>query len=223
MNVLAIDTVAPVIGVAVRRDGRTVQRVLRQQRGAEALLLPWIRALCAEMGLAPADLDGVAVAHGPGSFTGLRVGLATAVGLASGLGVPVWPAMSLAARARRASGEGPVLALLDARKGRVYGAWYPRPGAPAVGPLDVPPEEALEWATEPFVATGEGALAWEEAVRAAGGRIASAADDPAVDVLARMGEEALGRGDGCDPLDVGPLYLRAPDAKPPADLAGERS
>jgi len=223
VNVLAIDTVAPVIGVALRHDGQTVQRVLRQQRGAETLLVPWILALCEEACVARTDLDGIAVAHGPGSFTGLRVGLATAMGLAAGLGIPVWPALSLAARARRATGKLPVLAMLDARKSRVYAAWYPAPGEPATGPGDVPPEEALRWATAPFVATGEGALAWRSLVLAAGGQIADDADDPAVDVLAEMGEEALSRGDGRDPIDVGPLYLRAPDAKPPPDLAGERS
>jgi len=213
VNVLAIDTVAPVIGVALRTGGRTLERVARTQRGAEALLVPWAHALCDEAGIRVDDLDGIAVAHGPGAFTGIRVGLATAVGLALGLGKPLWSGSSLDSRAARHSEEA-VLAMLDARKGRVYAAWYPH-GSLAAGPGDVPPEEALAWATAPFVAVGEGALEYRALVEARGGRVADAADHPAVDALARMGEEGLRRGEGRDPIDVAPFYLRAPDAKVP--------
>lgn len=207
MNVLAIDTCGPVLGVALRAGGQVWSRTERAVRGSETRLVPWARELCAEAGLALSDLDGVAVARGPGAFTGLRVGLATAQGLALALGVPLWGACSLDSRAARVQGQ--VLCMLDARKGRVYACWYP--GGTAG---DVPPEEAVAGRPSSFLATGEGALVYRDLVEAAGGRVAEGAGEPAVDVLARMGEEALSRGEGRDPVDVTPLYLREADATP---------
>lgn len=218
MRVLALDTAGPVVGVALSVDGRTRSRVERVTRGAEARLVPWALELCGEAGIRLADLDGVAVAAGPGAFTGLRVGLATASGLAMAIGCPLWQGSSLESRALGARGDR-VLAMLDARKQRVYAALYGA-GALARGPADVPPEEALAWADAPFVATGEGAVVYEEQVRAAGGVLAPDTTDPCVDALARLGAEALARGEGGDPLHVRPVYLRAPDARPPGSMGG---
>lgn len=217
MNVLALDTCAPVIGVALSAGGEVRERVERAQRGSETRLVPWALELCAEAGIALADLDGLAVARGPGSFTGVRVGLATAAGLAQALGVPVWATTSLYTRAMRARRDDePVLPMLDARKGRVYAAWYPNPGSEVGhGPGDVPPEEAVAWSQAPFLATGEGALVYHEIVEQAGGILVPEADHPAVDRLATLGAEALRRGEGIDPVDLAPLYLRQPDARPP--------
>ena len=116
-------------------------------------------------------------------------------------------------------GGQPVLSMLDARKGRVYAAWYDRDGGRVHGPADVGPDVAMSWATEPFVATGEGALVYAESVIAAGGTVAPHADDPAVRSLARRGAAGLAAGQGIDPVAVEPLYLRAPDAKRPREAA----
>ena len=96
--------------------------------------------------------------------------------------------------------------MLDARQERVYAQWYPD----GPGPADLPASEALAWAKAPFVAVGEGALLYRALVESHGGRIPDEADHPAVDALAQMGEEGLRRGEGRDPIDVAPLYLRAP-------------
>jgi tRNA threonylcarbamoyladenosine biosynthesis protein TsaB len=210
MPLLAFDTVAPVIGVALAADGAVRERTARIARGAEALLVPWARELAAEAGIALSDLDGIVVANGPGAFTGVRVGLATASGLALALGLPLVPVMSLASRA--AAQTEPVLALLDARKGRAYAAWYA--GGLAEGPADVDPETAIAWATPPFVATGEGAVVWRAAIEAAGGRVAADAAVPALRWLVHLGAAALARGEGTDPTSIAPLYLRPPDAVP---------
>jgi len=216
MRVLAVDTTAPVVGVALLGPWGVLERVQRVQRGAEALLTPWIRELLAEAGISAADLDGVAVARGPGAFTGLRVGLATAAGLAQGAGVPLWSTDSLHPRAVSALGADlPVLSWLDARKGRAYAAWYGPDGTLLRAPADLPPGEVLEGARAPFLSVGEGALVWGDAVRRAGGRVVERAGDPAVGVLARLGAEGLARGEGGEPSSVRPLYLRAPDARPP--------
>lgn len=180
--------------------------------------MPWALAACEEAGTRLSELDGVAVAAGPGAFTGLRVGLATASGLALAIGCPLWQGGSLAHRALGAGGDR-VLAMLDARKQRVYAARYDG-GRLAVGPADVPPEEALAWMQGPFVATGEGALAYADRVTAHGGTVAEHADDPCVHLLARLGAEALARGEGSDPVRVEPVYLRAADALPPGSRGG---
>lgn len=213
MVVLAIDTAGPVVGVALAVDEAVAVRTERVQRGAEARLIPWAQALGAEAGIALTALDGVAVAVGPGAFTGIRVGLATAVGLSLGLGIPLWGGSSLRSRAARIEGDLPVLSLLDARKARVYAALF-RGGDEIAGPGDVDPAEAVAWAQGPFVAIGEGALVYREAIEAAGGTVADDAEHPGVDALARLAIAGLGRGEGRDPGEVRPVYLREPDATP---------
>lgn len=218
MNVVAIDTCGPVIGVALLAGSEVRSRTERVNRGSETRLLPWMEQLLAEAGLGLAQIDGIAATVGPGAFTGLRVGLATATGLAMATGRPFWGTDSLEPRARRVGGR--VLAMLDARKARVYASWY----APEhlSGPADVAPEVAIGWTrgagvpAGPWVATGEGALVYADAVRSAGGTIAEEADDPAVGVLASLAAAALARGEGIDAVLATPLYLREADAVPPA-------
>jgi tRNA threonylcarbamoyladenosine biosynthesis protein TsaB len=216
VRIVAFDTAGPVVGVGLWDGARVCCRIERVQRGTEALLLPWAVELAAEAGLRLADLDAVAVAHGPGAFTGLRVGLATAAGLALASGVPLWSGCSLRSRAERVLAAGlPVLAMLDARKDRVYAASYGVDGELAHAAEDVPPEQAIGWMRGPFVATGEGARVYGTLVRDAGGVLAEQLDDPAVDVLVRQAVSGLERGEGRSPVEVRPLYLRAPDAKVP--------
>ena len=152
------------------------------------------------------------MAAGPGAFTGLRVGLATACGLAQGLGVPVASLSSLRSRAWPHRGELPVLAALDARKGRVYAALFDQDGRVRGGPGDVAPAVAVAWAGGPFRATGEGCLVYRAAVEAAGGAVVAEADDPCLPALAHLGALALARGEGRDPVQVRPRYLREADA-----------
>jgi tRNA threonylcarbamoyladenosine biosynthesis protein TsaB len=215
VRVLAIDTAGPVVGVGLLDGDVARARTARVERGTDALLLAWVDELAGAAGIRLSDLDGIGVAAGPGAFTGLRVGLATAAGLALALGVPLWSAGSLAPRAAAAAGTLPVLALLDARKARVYAALVDVDGHVRHGPDDVPPEAALAWTDGPFVATGEGALVYGAVVEAAGGRVHPRADDPAVDVLARLAAEALRAGEGRPATEIAPVYLRAPDARPP--------
>lgn len=215
--VVALDTAGPVIGVALTDGTRVLSRTERVARGSEERLHPWIVALLAEGGWTTADLVGVAVAVGPGAFTGLRVGLAAGAGLAMALGLPVWPCSSLRSRAAAAGdGEAPLLVMLDARKGRVYAEVW-EGGASRVGPADLAPAQALAWvAGRSFLATGEGALVYGDDVRAAGGRVLDDADQPGVEALATLAVAALARGEGLAPERVEPVYLREADAALPA-------
>jgi tRNA threonylcarbamoyladenosine biosynthesis protein TsaB len=192
-SIVAIDTAGPVIGVAVRHGDATFARTAEIDRGTDRILVPWIEELCAEAGIAVRELGGVAVAVGPGRFTGIRVGIATATGLAQALGVRVWPGLSLEHRALRAQAPR-VLAVLDARKGRVYAAAYEE-GVLTVGPADVPLDEARGWLRQPFVTTDP--------------------NDPAIEVLARLGAEGLSLGGGVAATEVVPLYVREADVRLP--------
>lgn len=217
MRVLSVDTAGPVVGVGLAWDGQVSVRTERVRRGAEALLVPWAQALLAEHGGTFTDLDGVAVARGPGAFTGVRVGMATAAGWALAAGVPLWGCSSLVSRGVRSQQGHPVLTLLDARKGRVYASWVDAGGREVWGPRDISIHEAMDGLPKGFACTGEGAQVYAEDLAAAGGVLAAEPCDPAVDVLAVLGADALRAGQGGDPSEVRPVYVRKPDAKKTKD------
>jgi tRNA threonylcarbamoyladenosine biosynthesis protein TsaB len=211
MRLVAIDTAGPVIGVAALDGPRAAFRTLRVARGTEGVLPGFVAEVLAELGLAPAALDGIVVAAGPGAFTGLRVGIAAATGLATALRLPIVGADPLRARARSGRDGVPVLAALDARKGRVYAAAWGGDGRLVREAADVGPDVAARFLPPPFVATGEGALVYRAVFEAAGGEVAADAADPGVVALAREGARALAAGEGQDPVDLVPRYVRAPD------------
>lgn len=216
MTVLVFDTAAPVVGVGVLTgDGRAQERVERVSRGAEARLLVLAAEALDAVGVGVQDLVGVGVTTGPGGFTGLRVGLATAAGLAAARSIPLWTASSLETRGARVADERELLVLLDARKQKVY-AQRMVGGQGRQGPIDGPLDEALAWMSGPFFATGEGAVAYRAAIEEAGGRVVAEAAHPAVDVLARWTARGIAAGEGVDAQTVRPRYLRAPDARPSA-------
>ena len=188
-------------------------------------LLGVLDAALSRQGLRPSEIDAIAVGRGPGGFTGVRVGMATGLGAALGLGVPVLPVDSLAALALQAAGLGRTwaLPLIDARKGEVYGALYaveanaaPREVMPAaVGPVGGILARARALASgEPLVALGSGAL-----VAGLGGDVPARAHVPSAYSVAWLGArswDAAGRPAAGAPLD--PAYVR----KSEAELAEER-
>jgi len=123
---LAIEASGSLAGVALDENGRLLGEASVDTRCARAeLLLEMTRRLLEDLGLAPTDLDRVACSEGPGSFTGLRVAMASAFGLAAGAGVPVVPVSSLEVLAYpwRWSDE-PIVVLSGHRRGQVYTAAY---------------------------------------------------------------------------------------------------
>jgi tRNA threonylcarbamoyladenosine biosynthesis protein TsaB len=119
MNVLALDAASPQPAVALIVRGRLYEQRLPGDRRASEDLLPAVQRTLAAAGLALSACERIAVCAGPGSFTGLRVGLATAWGLGRGLGIPVEPVSTLEAMAEaaRAHGAERVVAVLDAGRG----------------------------------------------------------------------------------------------------------
>jgi tRNA threonylcarbamoyl adenosine modification protein YeaZ len=115
---LALDTGSPLVSVALARDGAVVASRSVEQARSSTRLLEMIQEVLAEAGIGVRDLGGIAVLRGPGSFTGLRIGLATVLGLHQALGVPATAIPSLPVLAASAGArEGIVIAAVDALRG----------------------------------------------------------------------------------------------------------
>ncbi len=210
MNLLLLDTAGPVVGLAAFAGERVVHAAsARVAQGTEAWLGGEIERALVALG----SLHRVAVTVGPGAFTGVRVGVAAALGVAYARRVDVAPLSSLALRATLAPGERRVLALLDARKGRLYGGWFDTRGALPVA-LDAERDALLAELVEvePGLAVGEGAVVFAEGVRAAGHLVAANAAESPVALGAALAWGANARS----PEKVGLRYLREPDARPRA-------
>jgi tRNA threonylcarbamoyladenosine biosynthesis protein TsaB len=224
MNVLALDTatLATVAGV-LRADGEAFERRddpppgERPAHGGRLLVLA--EQALADAGLRWEELSRIAVGVGPGGFTGLRIGIATARALAQARGLPLVAVGSLHSLALGAAGAGPVLAVLDARRGEAFAAaWGPAApnelGEPLLASAALAPETLAErvrgLASAPL-AVGDGALRFRAQLEAAGATVPPDGDGAhrisAVNVC-RLG--AAGTPTDRDALL--PDYLREPDA-----------
>ena len=197
MLVLALDTATAAGACALVRDGsllgeRTSVRPASVLAAAEELL--------AAAGLSPPDLDGVVVGTGPGSFTGLRLGLAAARGLALALGVPLAGVSTLAALAAGAPGAVPVI---DARRREIFALLGGEPAVLAPEALALP---------EGTVCVGDGAMRYRELLEAKG--LAVPPDGDPRHLPHARHHAALARDFG-PAAAVEPLYLRLPDAVAP--------
>lgn len=208
-TVLALDTAtAAVIAGVLRRDGdgrvdTTAQRITVDAHAHAEMLTPNIVAALADAGLTMEKIDAVVVGCGPGPFTGLRVGMATAAAYGHALGVPVYGVCSLDAIGVQTTGE--VLVITDARRREVYWARY-RDGVRLDGP---------------------GVAAAADVPIGAADQVAGSPVHCALFDLPRIGPEhprpaglvaAVGDWDGA-PAPLVPLYLRRPDAKTLAERA----
>ncbi len=146
MNLLAIETATESCSVALLCGERMIARSELAPRRHAELLLPMCEAVLAEAGLARRDLDALGVGCGPGAFTGVRLAISAAQGIALALDIPVVPVSSLAALAMQAPDDtGSILAVIDARMGEIYAGTFRRTpdglvepvGAETVGAADV--------------------------------------------------------------------------------------
>lgn len=220
MRVLAFDTSLGGGSVAVVASGTCLARVVESQpRALVERLLPMIEEAMATAGLGYRDLDLIAVTVGPGTFAGLRIGVAVARGLGVATGVPVAGVTSLEALAQgalsRSTPGSAIVAAIDGRRGQLYLQAF-RAGA-RLAPLDDP--AAVDLGDLPArLPSGSGVIAGSGAAIAARAapHLAELPESTAIDA-ADVAALAASR-----PVPAGPprpLYLRAPDAKLPGGLA----
>ncbi len=221
---LALDTSTPAVTAAVHDGTRVLAEatVVDARRHGE-LLAPQVAEVLAAAGLTPQDLTAVAVGVGPGPFTGLRVGVVTALTLGLALGIPVHGVCSLDALAWRAALDGPFVVATDARRREVYWARYAT-RAVRVGDAAVARPSDVADRLDGVPVVGPGAELYAEVFAAAvpGGGLQSGAPGSggpivgaplSAGALAEVALAALTAGAAL--LPARPLYLRRPDATPP--------
>lgn len=229
MNILAFDTCFNACSVAVGRDVGSHHERLEQyfeprDTGHAEALIPMIDRAMSDAGLAFKELDRIAVTTGPGTFTGMRIGVATARALKLATGVPLVGASSLAVMAEDAADdlaetlEGRTLVVAaDARRGQVYAQAFGASGLDSTTePMLATYTQAAALGAGPLVVAGSGADLVAEAARSAGRE--------AVAMLARLQPDACALIYMAQVLPIAteplkPLYLRPADAKPQAGAA----
>jgi tRNA threonylcarbamoyladenosine biosynthesis protein TsaB len=226
VNLIGFDTSTSATSACVMRDDGAVfefvppVEALGEPPAHARELLPEAAGCLERAGLLFEQLGAVAVGVGPGTFTGLRIGVATARGLAHAHGLEVRPVSSLQALA--AGIEASLsLAVIDAKRGELFAALYDD-GAERIAPFVAAPEALLERLrsegvsrSKSVLAAGDGSLRFREFLEAGG--VAVAEPDSASHVVRALHVCRLAEGTPAVPADaVLPRYLRDPDAKPPS-------
>ena len=232
MKLLAFETATEACSVALYLDGQVRERFEVAPRRHAELALPMAQVLLAEAGIARAQLDAIAVGRGPGAFTGVRLAIALAQGIALALDRPVVPVSTLAAlamcphpnpppqageggeRAARAGGGERTLDAIDARMGEIYACTFKREGDAVIATSD----EIVIAPANYELPQGEGWIGVGTGFAAADGELQSRFADRFVRIdatalphaadVARIGTLAFERGEAVAPERVEPAYLR---------------
>ena len=216
MLVLALDTTTSSGSCAVARGHLVVCEQVNDAPKAHAEHLPGdLMSLLERAGIGLADIDAFAVAVGPGSFTGLRIGIATMQGLAFAEGRPLIGVSGFDALARLGGSMGRVATWVDAWRGEVFAALY-EDGCEIEAPVVSRPEVLLEsMRGRSTLFLGDGALAHRDAIRrvlGADGRVADPAAPPLAGTIAILASEVR-IGSDHSPHAIRPLYVRRTDAE----------
>jgi tRNA threonylcarbamoyladenosine biosynthesis protein TsaB len=226
VSLLGLDTsTAASAACVLRGDGEAFEVVpdpaaLTDRPAHARELMPAVADVMERSGLDYPDLEAIAVGVGPGTFTGLRIGIATARALASANGLQLRPVSSLAALAAGIEAEAEaatsLLAVIDAKRGEVFAAEYERGGVRRWGPLVLAPQalaDRVRGEGAAPLAAGDGSVRFRGVLEAAG--ISVMPDDSRAHVVRALHVCRLAAAvPGVAPQAVLPDYLRAPDAKP---------
>jgi tRNA threonylcarbamoyl adenosine modification protein YeaZ len=218
MRILAIDTALSACAVAVldtEAPARGASESIAMERGQAEALMPMIARVMDKAGIEFVELDRIAVTTGHGSFTGLRVGIAAARGIAMTAGKPAIGLSTLAAYAAPLIAQDdttPVVAVIDARHDQVYMQVFGAGGRTLVTPRIAPVREAVRAAAlgaARIIGSGANLIAAGWPTGEAAPALIDPRPAPDIDWVARLGAAAA---DGFAPPK--PFYLRAPDAQP---------
>ena len=223
MIMLGIETATDRLGAALIDGDRVFERHTDSRSSHCELLAGFIGDITAEAGIGLTGIGGVAVSSGPGSFTGLRIGIATAMGFAYGLGIKTAGIGTLMALAVNAAEGAIVCPLIDAKRREAYTAVY-RIGAgmpeTIVEPVALPIPKLgalLSGLGERVMLTGPAGAMFHDQLNDTAGIdfpvITGDASKPSAVSVARLGMLAFLNGDGIDPAHLKPLYLRRSDAE----------
>ncbi len=216
MNLLALDTATESCSAALLCGESLIERSELAPRRHAELILPMIESLLAEAGISRRQLDGIAVGRGPGAFTGVRLAISVAQGLALGLDLPVAPVSSLAALALDVPDNGAsVLAVIDARMGEVYAGMFRHVANRLVESIG---DESVGRASELILpkstqwnVIGTGWDAYRDALAArlpGPPRWAEGLRYPQARAIARLAVPQFAAGRGVSPEYALPVYLR---------------
>ncbi len=217
MNILAIESAAISAGAAVLCGGKLVsEQFLNNGLTHSQTLMPLIDAALSSAGKTVGDMDAVAVSAGPGSFTGVRIGMGTAKGLALGADIPLIPVPTLLGLAYNAIGHtGIVVPIMDARRGEVYTATYAAQNGTLeeISPMRAMPLADLLQELDTALFVGDGVPVHKEKIIEAMGEAAGFAPDHLLYHRAASVAMAAQRIAPVSPHDAAPFYLRLSQAE----------
>lgn len=227
MLILSLDTTTRAGSCALMRDERVLREQASDTSREQAERLPGeLAALLEQASVALEDVDAFAVATGPGSFTGLRIGIATMQGLAMATGKPLIGVSAFDALAALGGSVGGskkqdpphvrIATWIDAWRGEVFAAVY-NDGREVEAPTVAPPEQLLARLTgQATVFTGDGAVLYEALIRATLGdaaRFTDPVNPPLAGTIARLAGDAFRAGQRPPPHAIRTIYVRRPDAE----------
>jgi tRNA threonylcarbamoyladenosine biosynthesis protein TsaB len=219
MRILAIDTCSNVCSVCISDDDRIVAEYASvSDKTHTERLMPAIELLFSHLDAPISSVDGIAVIHGPGSFTGLRISLSVVKGLAFALQLPVVPASALEIAALQLPQHGLIAPALDARRNEIFTCLFEKTNADLSLIQEPRSISAVEWLRRlpdlPVVFCGPGAyLYWETLSRHAESNLAGSPDLILAPTLARFARAKLLRGEGISAGRLKAAYLRPSDAE----------
>ena len=226
--ILGIESATSRVGCAIGGpDGVLATRESAEPRRHAESLVPQIAETLEESGVALADIGVIAVDVGPGLYTGLRVGIATAVTMADALGAAMVPVTSLelvAHQARRSCTNRRIDAVIDARRGELFHAAFGANGDPISEPAVLDPRDLVTMLANEAPETllvGDGIEAHSETFAQGGFHTNGSSVYPSAETIVELAVAAAAAGKTVGGDSIRPLYLRGPDAQPIGIVAPE--
>lgn len=226
MKILCLDSTAKVATAAILSDGTVLaEYTVNGKRSHSELMLPMIRSLLTSTGLTPDDIDLFACTVGPGSFTGVRIGVSVIKGVAFGRGKPCCAVSTLEALAENTAGlSGLICPVMDARRAQVYNALFERRDGVlrrltpdrAIGLSELAEELLRDHPDTPVMLVGDGVTVAREALTLRGvmlGEVSELLLSQNASAVGRVALRMAERGETMSDDALRPIYLRLPQAE----------